>query len=116
MSDEIIDMPEVLERIQDDKAFLVELLDIYQEDFLKKRAALKEAVEAKDLPKIRETAHSMKGSSGNISAKRIFASCLAMERCAKENDVAGIADLAKVIDVQFAELQRFAAELKKEFS
>ena len=34
MSEEIIDLKEVLERVQDDRELLNELLDIYQEDFL----------------------------------------------------------------------------------
>jgi len=40
MSEEIIDLKDVLERVQDDKELLDELLDIYQEDFVQKRQAL----------------------------------------------------------------------------
>ncbi len=68
MSEEIIDLKDVLERVQDDKELLAELFDIYQEDFVVKRQALGEAITAKDITKIKEIAHSMKGSSGNISA------------------------------------------------
>ena len=114
MSDQIIDLPEVLERVQDDKGFLAELLDIFQEDFLKKRAALGEAIAAKDIARIKEVAHSMKGSSGNVSAKRVYASCLDLEKLAKENSTAGMDDLVKVIDVQFAEIQGFTAQFKKD--
>ena len=114
MSDQIIDLPEVLERVQDDKSFLVELLDIFEEDFLKKRAALGQAVAAKDLAKIKEVAHSMKGSSGNVSAKRIYASCLALEKIAKDNSTAGMDELVKAIDAQFAEVRQFTVDFKKE--
>ena len=114
MSDQIIDLPEVLERVQDDKAFLAELMDIFEEDFIKKRAALIEAVAAKDFVRIKETVHSMKGSSGNVSAKRIYASCLALEKLAKENNFNGMDELVKAIDTQFAEVQEFTIKLKKE--
>ena len=114
MNDQIIDLPEVLERVQDDKAFLSELLDIFEEDFLKKRVALAQAVASKDITKIKEIAHSMKGSSGNVSAKRIYASCLALEKLAKDNSTAGMDELVKAIDAQFAEVQGFAAAFKKE--
>ena len=114
MSEQIIDLPDVLQRVQDDKSFLAELLDIFQEDFLKKRAALSQAVAARDIVKIKDLAHSMKGSSGNVSAKRIYASCLALEKLAKDNSTAGMDDLVKTIDAQFAEVRRFTADLKKE--
>ncbi len=114
MSDDVIDLPEALERVQDDKGFLVELLDVFQKDFLEKRAVLAEALTAKDLPKVREVAHSMKGSSGNISAKRMYATCLELEKLAKTNSTDGMQDLARNIDAQFADVQAFAARLKKE--
>ena len=113
MSDQIIDLSDVLERVQDDMDFLAELLDIFQEDFITKRAALGEAMTAKDLAKIKEVAHSIKGSSGNVSAKRIHASCLALEKLVQGNSTAGMDDLVKTIDVQFAEVQRFTADFKK---
>ena len=79
MSEEIIDLKDVLERVQDDKELLAELFDIYQEDFVVKRKALGDAIAAKDIAKIKEVAHSMKGSSGNISAKPLHAACLKLE-------------------------------------
>jgi len=114
MSDDAIDLPEALERVQDDKGFLVELLDVFQEDFSKKRAVLAEALTTKDIAKVREVAHSMKGSSGNISAKRMYATCLGLEKLAKTNSTDGMQDLARDLDVQFADVQAFAVQLKKE--
>ena len=114
MSDDAIDLPEALERVQNDKGVLVDLLDVFQEDFLKKRAVLTEALTTKDIAKVREVAHSMKGSSANISAKRIYATCLELEKLAKTNSTDGMRDLARDIDVQFAGVQAFTVQLKKE--
>ncbi len=116
MSEDIIDLPDVLNRVQDDKELLLELLDIYQEDFLLKREALGQAVVAKDLPKIKEVAHSMKGASGNISAKRMYESCLKLESLAKEQNVNGMDEVLKAIDIQFQEVKANAEKLKKEFA
>ena len=44
MSEEIIDLKDVMERVQGDRELLCELFDIYQEDFIKKRQALGEAI------------------------------------------------------------------------
>ena len=116
MSEEIIDLPDVLERVQDDKELLLELLDIFQEDFQKKREALGQAVAAGNIEKIKETAHSIKGSSGNISAKPMHASCLQLEQLAKSGTTTGMPDLVKAIDAQFEQVKVFAAKLKKEWA
>src|SRR5271168_3783777 len=101
MSQEIIDLKDVLERVQGDKELLVELLDIYQEDFVTKRKALGDAISAGDIGKIKEVAHSMKGSSGNISAKPLHAACLKLEMLAKEGKTDGMQEVASAIDGYF---------------
>jgi HPt (histidine-containing phosphotransfer) domain-containing protein len=116
MAEDIIDLADVLERVQDDKELLLELLDIYQEDFISKREALIEAVGKKDFSKIKELAHSMKGASGNISAKRMHATCLQFEQLAKEGNVAGMEDLLKAVDSQFEEIKANTEKLKKQFA
>ena len=114
MSQEIIDLKDVLERVQDDKELLGELFDIYQEDFVVKRQALAEAIVAKDIAKIKEVAHSMKGSSGNISAKSLHAACLKLEMLAKEGKTDGMQEVLAAIDGYFDEIKIYAARFKKE--
>src|SRR5271156_153309 len=93
MDDEIIDLKDVLERVQDDKELLAELFDIYEEDFVVKRKGLGEAIAAQDIAKIKEIAHSMKGSSGNISAKPLHAACLKLEAQAREGKTDGMLEV-----------------------
>ena len=114
MSEEIIDLKDVLERVQDDKELLDELFDIYQEDFVIKRKALNDAIAAGDIAKIKEVAHSMKGSSGNISAKPLHASCLKLEMLAKEGKTDGMQEIALAIDGYFEQIKVYAANFKKE--
>lgn len=115
MADDIIDLPDVLERVQDDKELLLELLDIYQEDFVNKREALASAIATKDFTKIKEVAHSMKGASGNISAKRLYATCLELETKAKDNNAEGLDALLVAVDSQFEEVKANAVKLKQQF-
>ncbi len=116
MAEDIIDLKDVLDRVQDDKELLLELLDIYIEDFVNKRKDLGEAVSASDFTKIKEVAHSMKGASGNISAKRMYDSCLKLEQLARANSTDGMVDLTKTIDGQFEEIKANTAKLKTEFA
>jgi HPt (histidine-containing phosphotransfer) domain-containing protein len=114
MSEEIIDLKDVMERVQGDRELLVELLDIYQEDFVGKRQALHEAIDRGDIAKIKEIAHSMKGASGNISAKPLHAACLKLEMLAREGDVSGMKEVAVAIDGYFEQIKVFAVKYKKE--
>jgi len=113
---EIIDLKDFMERVQDDKELLVELLDIFQEDFVGKRQALGDAVKNNDVTKIKEVAHSLKGASGNISAKEMHANFLKIEQSAKNNDISGITPILQVIDGQFEQIKQFALKTKKEFA
>ena len=116
MSEEIIDLKDVLERVQGDKELLAELFDIYQEDFVVKRQILGDAIDAHDIAKIKEVAHSMKGSSGNISAKPLHAACLKLEMLAKEGKTDGMAEVASDIDGYFERIKIFAANFKKDLA
>ena len=114
MSEEIIDLKDVMERVQGDKELLAELFDIYEEDFVVKRQALGDAIAAHDIAKIKEVAHSMKGSFGNISAKPLHAACLKLEMLAKEGKTDGMQEVAVAIDGYFEEIKVYAAKFKKE--
>lgn len=113
---EIIDLKDFMERVQDDKELLVELLDIFQEDFVIKRQALGEAVNSNDIAKIKEVAHSLKGASGNISAKDMHANFLKMEQAVKNNDMGQLGPILKDVDDQFELIKQFAAKVKKDFT
>ncbi|MEI7998887.1 MAG: Hpt domain-containing protein [Candidatus Omnitrophota bacterium] len=116
MAEDIIDLPDVLERVQDDKELLLELLDIFQEDFIVKRHDLGEALLTNDFSRIKEVAHSMKGSSGNISAKRMHATFIQLEQFAKQNDIVGVESLINTVDGQFEEIKANAIKLKQQFN
>lgn len=113
---EIIDLKDFMERVQDDKELLLELLDIFQEDFVGKMQAMQEAVKSNDIAKIKEVAHSLKGASGNISAQEMHANFLKIEGAVKNNDLAQAAVILKDIDVQFDQIKQFAVKIKKEFT
>ena len=114
MGEEVIDLKDALKRVQGDKKLLVELFDIYKEDFVTKRRALGDAIAAHDIAKIKEAAHSIKGSSGNISAKPLHAACLQLESLAKEGKTDGMQEVASAIDGYFEQVKVFTARFKKE--
>ncbi|MCA9404134.1 MAG: Hpt domain-containing protein [Candidatus Omnitrophica bacterium] len=114
MSDEIIDVPEFLDRVMEDKDLLKELLDIFSADYVQKRQDLGKAVETKDFETIRSVAHSLKGASGNISAKPLREVCVILEKKGKESDGEGLEALLIDLDKQYAALEERMKTLKEE--
>lgn len=114
MSEEIIDVPEFLDRVMEDKDLLKELLDIYVADFDQKRGELSIAIETKDFDTIRNVAHSLKGASGNISAKPLREVCMTLENKGKSGDSEGLEQLLTDLDKQYAALQERIVTLKEE--
>ena len=115
MSEEIVDLKEVLERVQDDRELLLELFDIFIEDYPNKLNAIKQASQKKDFEALRDAAHSMKGASGNLSAKRLYAIFLKIEQTAKSNSMDGLEGILKEVEGAFLDFKNHAAKLKEDF-
>ena len=113
MNEPAIDMKEVMERVQDDRELLMELLQIFSEDFVEKKKSLSDAVAQQNFDELKNITHSLKGASGNISAKKLHAAFLDLEQTAKTKNIKGAQDILPILDREFADLQKFIAELKK---
>jgi len=116
MSDEILDLNEFLERVQNDKKLLLELLDIFVEDFQQKRKLIDEAVAKSDYEQIKRISHSLKGSSGNISAKSLREILLKFEEMGKNSNLSGVDEVLVEIDAQFQKLIDRIHGLKEELN
>ena len=113
---EVLDIKEFLERIQNDKALLWELLDIFVEDFRQKTGQLHEALRSNDAIQVRKLAHALKGSSANISAHQLSSVLLELEKMGKNNTLTGadklLADMEKKFEALLARISRLREELK----
>ena len=116
MDDKIINLAEVMERVQDDKELLLELFEIFSEDYNLKMQKLKSAIAEKNFEVIKDLTHSVKGAAGNISAKAVHATCIQIEKLALAKDSVGIQQMIPVLDGQYSDLQKCMVEIKKQFS
>lgn len=114
MNDDVFDLDEFLERIQNDRALLLELLDIFIDDFQQKRKSIDQAVVKKDYEQMRRLAHSVKGSAGNISAKSLRTAFIQFETMAKNSDLTGIDAILTNIDQEFKKFSDRISQLKQE--
>jgi len=112
MDNNTLDLKDVLERVQDDWELLMELLDIFSEDYTEKREVLNELIKENNFEEIRNIAHSIKGAAGNISAKAMHATSERIERLAEERNLVTVKELLPELDKQFVQLQACIKELK----
>jgi CheY-like chemotaxis protein len=106
-----IDLPSVMDRIGGDEDFLLELIDIYIEDFIKKHAKLQLAIEQGDCIAIKEIAHSLRGSSGNLSLNGLHHIAESMEISGREENI----EQAQVLFIQLnKEFEKFKNYLPKD--
>ena len=114
-SNTAIDLDDVLERVQNDTELLLELLDIFMEDYQKKYNQLKEFVPNKDFEQIRNISHSLKGAAGNISAKDFHHYFSAMEQYAVDNNFEGINEMMQNLQKSFPQLQESVEAIKAQY-
>lgn len=116
MSEEILDIHEFLERIQNDRELLWELLDIFVQDFREKKGLLSEAFEKNDSSQVWKLSHALKGSSANISARQLCGVLRELEKMGKNDHLAGadqlLADMDKKFEALLARIGRLREELK----
>jgi CheY-like chemotaxis protein len=72
-----IDVSQLLDRLDGDRAFLAELVDVFRADFPGNLSAVQQAIDRQDANGLCSAAHSLKGALANLSA--IEASALAAE-------------------------------------
>lgn len=113
MDEQVLDIKDVMERVQDDRELLLELFDIFETDYQEKRQQLQEYTKKKDLNKLKDVVHSLKGAAGNISAKSIHATCIAIEQAVPQKDFGLIEKLVAQVDTEFAKLQAAIVQFKK---
>jgi HPt (histidine-containing phosphotransfer) domain-containing protein len=109
-----IDMDSVLERVGGDESFLLELLDIYIEDFIDKYAQLEQAIFQEDFNNIKEIGHSLKGSSGNLSLNGLHETAFAIETAGKENDLEQARHQFSRLKEEFKRLKNFLPPEKQQ--
>lgn len=115
MNNKVIDLNDVLERVQDDWELLLELFEIFENDFAVKRLALEEGMSQKNFDKIRDLAHSLKGASGNISARSLFQAFYQLEKMGESKNLTRMGEVLKTVDTQFVEFKACAEQIKKDY-
>lgn len=96
--------PEILNLlvVPGDDSSLTELLDLFRSDGGSRLLALRAARANRDLRAVAASAHTLRGSAGNLGGKRLAALVGRLEAAAKSGDTAQVDGLLPAVDSAFA--------------
>lgn len=77
VSSDVVDAAQLLDRIDDDRNFLAELVEIFRRDYPQSVSAVRSAIDTGNAAGLQQSAHTLKGTLANLSA--LSASALAAE-------------------------------------
>ncbi len=102
------------ERLMGDKELIVEVLKVFLDDAPKQLADMKDALPEKNMEKLRDAAHSLKGSAGNIGAERLHSVARQIEKTSGNGDAqktgALLAELMASFEEAKAEIEKIISE------
>lgn len=81
---EIFDIQSALKRMEGDQELLVDMIEIFLEDYPNQIAAIREALAGNHADDLSNAAHALKGSVGNFGARRSFLAAQNLEQIARD--------------------------------
>ena len=107
----VFDSASALERVDDDRELLEEILDLFQGQSERLQGEIELAVRAGDGPGLERSAHSLKGSAGNISALEVQHLTLCLETFGRDGQW-DVAEAERVSSELGRALGRLSAAVK----
>jgi HPt (histidine-containing phosphotransfer) domain-containing protein len=108
--DECIDVHALMDRLEDDRELLKELVGLYLEDEQRLLDQIAAAVLARQADALRRTAHTLKGSVGNFCAPAAHAAAAALEAAGREGR---LDESPRLLDDLARELDRVRVALRE---
>lgn len=109
--DLVLDKKSLMDMIDHNTDLLKELIRLYLTNLSKLMAKIKEGVLKKDSGIIEHSAHALKGMSYNISAQRIAAAALMLEKTGRSNELAQVEEMYAALEKEARELENVLNEL-----
>ena len=80
---------------------LTELIDIFLQDTAQQVSALREGLNNKDIPDLREVAHTLKGSSASLGFMALSTKCLELEKLLQGDTFVNVSEKVTEIEKQY---------------
>lgn len=116
-SSTIWDRPDVLNRVENDRELLHEILTMFREDFPPALAALGSAVQSADVKQSATLSHKLKGMLSNVGAVAAATAASELESLASAKNTSSLVDafatLEHVSNTLLRELDAYLAEVRR---
>ncbi|HIE28965.1 TPA: response regulator, partial [Candidatus Poribacteria bacterium] len=109
-SKSVMALEEALERVSGDKDLLKELVELSLEIYPEYIDEIRKGIEQNEPQKVRESAHALKGSSGNISATSIYEIAYRLETMGKEGVLDGAKEALENLESEMERFKKFFSE------
>jgi HPt (histidine-containing phosphotransfer) domain-containing protein len=101
----VFDQESVLERVGGDMEFLKELVELFKSNYPQKMAQLSKGIKEEDFKTIKETAHSIKSASGNLSLTRVYDLSFKIEGMGGEGKTQGMEKACNELEKELGKIK-----------
>lgn len=111
MDTPLIDFDVAMDRLGDDKEFLIEMLHELVLQIEESHVPLKHSIESNDFTEFRHHAHGLKGAAANLNAERSAEIYKELEELARNGQVNGAGDLFVQAEKAKEDLKQYLDQL-----
>ncbi len=92
---------------------LTELVDLFLEDAEPRLSTLREAIASGDAEGVERAAHTLKGSAGNMGARRMSMIAASLQDAGTSGDLSGAATLVEDLETEYSRVKPALEELRE---
>ncbi len=111
-AEQILDLDAALSRVDGDRELLVEMADLFLDEYPRLLSTLRDAVAQGNAPTAAYAAHTLKGSVANFSAMPAVTAAQKIERIARQGDLTHVHSAFADLEVQLNRLKPVLLNLK----
>jgi HPt (histidine-containing phosphotransfer) domain-containing protein len=112
-----VDLPELLNRVDNDRELLHDLLTIFKEEFPRHLQALHDAVTSQDMTQTRVVSHTLKGMLSNLAVTGAATAAAQLEQLADDGAKASLQEAFTAFELQvqglLPEMETHMAEVRR---
>jgi signal transduction histidine kinase/DNA-binding NarL/FixJ family response regulator len=112
-ADAALDAPALLRRLGGNRALLAQVVQLFRTDGTRRMSELAEAAGCQDWARLRREAHTLKGTLSNLCANGAYAAALRLEKLARDQSSAELAEAFQTLTAEMRRLQPALAELDR---
>jgi HPt (histidine-containing phosphotransfer) domain-containing protein len=103
-SEVVVNLPELLVRVDNDRDLLCELIGIFKEEFPRLLQELQPSVVREDARQVEVTSHALKGMLSGLSVTRAAAIAARLEQMGREGKTSGLTDALTLFEREVSDL------------